>query len=154
MVNFLFNLSEKYLPDWESPWGISDPQPSTYPLSYTALDIIIVKIDLYISPQTLDQYWSTLVSNPLHRALAPFVPIGGLLPPFFDVITRSQKPAYLIVFQLPLRLHAAAKSVASLASTAEPISGSQSCLSTHPSVVIIYYLSESLFTECVYVTAK
>ena len=54
-------LSEKNLPDWESNRGPSDPQPSPYPLSYRAIDIINVKIDLYISTQTLDQYWSTLV---------------------------------------------------------------------------------------------
>ena len=35
--------------------GPSDPQTSTYPLSYRAIDIV-VKIDLYVSPQTLDQY--------------------------------------------------------------------------------------------------
>ena len=52
---------KKNLPDWDSNRGPSDPQPSTYPLSYGAIDIKIVKIDLYISPQTLDQYWSTLV---------------------------------------------------------------------------------------------
>ena len=42
-------------------WGPSDPQPSTCPLSYRAIDINDVKIDFYISPQTMDQYWSTLV---------------------------------------------------------------------------------------------
>ena len=41
--------------------GVPYPQPSTYPLSYRAIDINDVKIYLYISPQTLDQYWSTLV---------------------------------------------------------------------------------------------
>ena len=45
--------------------GTTDPQPSTYPLSYRAIDILDVKIDFHISPQTLDQYWSTLVSPPL-----------------------------------------------------------------------------------------
>ena len=59
------NLSEKNLPGWDSNWGTSDPQPSTYLLSYKAIDTIDVKIDFYISPQTLDQYWSTLVSPPL-----------------------------------------------------------------------------------------
>ena len=63
LVHFLFkrNLSEKNLPDLESNRGPSDPQPSTYPLSYRAIDIFVVKIDFYISPQTLDQYWLTLV---------------------------------------------------------------------------------------------
>ena len=49
------------LPDWKMSRGISDPQLSTYPLSYRALEIIEVKIDFLISLQTLDQYWSTLV---------------------------------------------------------------------------------------------
>ena len=49
---------KKNLTDWESNGGPSDQQPSTYPLSYRALDIHKVKIDFYISPQTLDQYWS------------------------------------------------------------------------------------------------
>ena len=63
LVHFLFkrNLSEKNLSDWESNQGPSDPQPSFYPLSYRAIDIINAKIDFYISPQTLDQYWSSLV---------------------------------------------------------------------------------------------
>ena len=52
---------KKNLPDWELNRGPSDPQPSTYPLSYRALDIIDVKINFYILPQALDQYWSTLV---------------------------------------------------------------------------------------------
>ena len=63
LVHFVFkrNLSEKNLPEWESNWGPPDPQPSTYPLSYRAMDIIAMKNDLYIWPHTLDQYWSTLV---------------------------------------------------------------------------------------------
>ena len=48
---------KKNLPDW----GSSDSQPSTYPLSSRAIYIINGKIDFYISPQTFDQYWSTLV---------------------------------------------------------------------------------------------
>ena len=43
--------------------GPSVPQPSIYPLSYRAIVIFEVKIDFYISPQTLDQYWLTLVSK-------------------------------------------------------------------------------------------
>ena len=62
----------KNLPDWESNRGPSDPQPSTNPLNDRAFHIIVVKIDLYILPQTLDQYWSTLVSN-----RACFVAIGN-----------------------------------------------------------------------------
>ena len=63
LVHFLYkrNLSEKIPLTGIGNWGSSDPQLSTYPLSYKAIDIIDVKIDLYISPQTLDQYWSTLV---------------------------------------------------------------------------------------------
>ena len=38
-------LVKKSLPDWEFNRGPSDPQPSTYPLSYRATDIIYVKID-------------------------------------------------------------------------------------------------------------
>ena len=60
-----FPLKKKFkwknLPGWDSNWGTSDPQPSTYLLSYKAIDTIDVKIDFYISPQTLGQYWSTLV---------------------------------------------------------------------------------------------
>ena len=60
LVHFLFerNLSEKKYPGWESNRGPS----ALYPLSYRVIDIINVKIDLYILPQTLYQYWSTLVS--------------------------------------------------------------------------------------------
>ena len=60
VVHFLFirNLSEKNLPEW----GLSDPLPSTNPLSYWAIANINVKIGFYISPQTLDQNWSALVS--------------------------------------------------------------------------------------------
>ena len=57
---FISSLKEN-LPDWESIRGPSDLQPSTFPLSYRAIDNNSVKIDFYISPQTLDQYWSTLV---------------------------------------------------------------------------------------------
>ena len=42
-------------------WVLQIHSQATYPLSYRAIDIIYVKIDFYISPQTLDQYWSTLV---------------------------------------------------------------------------------------------
>ena len=48
---------KKNLPGWDP----SDPQPASYPLSYSAIDVIGVKVDFYISPQALDQYWSTLV---------------------------------------------------------------------------------------------
>ena len=51
---------KKNLPDWESYLGLSDPQLSTYPLSYRAIDIINVEIDICISPHTFDQYWSAL----------------------------------------------------------------------------------------------
>ena len=34
--------------DCESNWGLSDPQPSNYPLNYRAIDSNIVKIDFYI----------------------------------------------------------------------------------------------------------
>ena len=63
LVHFLFkrNLSEKNLPDRELNQGSSDPKPSTSPLSHSGVDINDVRIDLYILPQTLDQYWSTLV---------------------------------------------------------------------------------------------
>ena len=47
--------------DWESNLGLSDLQLSIYPLSYKAINIVTVKIDFYISLQTLDQYWLTLV---------------------------------------------------------------------------------------------
>ena len=52
---------KKNLPDWKLNRDALDPQPSTYPLSYRAMDINDEKIYLYISPWTLDQYWSTLV---------------------------------------------------------------------------------------------
>ena len=52
---------KKNLLHWELNQGPSDPQPNTYPLSYKAIEIFYLKIDLYILPQTLDQYWLTLV---------------------------------------------------------------------------------------------
>ena len=61
LFHFLFRkkLKWKNLLYWESNRGTSDPQPSTYSLSYRAIDNI-VKFDFYMLPQTLDQYWSSL----------------------------------------------------------------------------------------------
>ena len=72
LVHFLLkrNLSEKNLAGWESNRGPSDLQPSTYPMSYRAINVVNVKIDFYISPQTLDQNWLTLVySQPATKKL-------------------------------------------------------------------------------------
>ena len=65
--HFLFkiNLSEKKSPNPGIQAGPSDPQPRTHPLSYRGIDMIGAKINFYISPQTLDQYWSTLVISPV-----------------------------------------------------------------------------------------
>ena len=38
-------------------------RPSLYWLSYRAIDNLTVKIEFHISPQTLDQYWLTLMFN-------------------------------------------------------------------------------------------
>ena len=64
---------KKNLPDWKLYRGLSVPQSSTYPLSYRAIDTIDVKIDFYISPQTLDQYWLTLVLLVLVHHLVHFL---------------------------------------------------------------------------------
>ena len=44
---------KKNLPDWESNQGPSDPQPSTYALSYRAIDIFDVKIDFAADLETV-----------------------------------------------------------------------------------------------------
>ena len=62
---FISSLKEikvkKILPDWDSHWGPSAPQPST--LS-TELQPHLFNLRMSKTmPQTLDQYWSTLVCN-------------------------------------------------------------------------------------------
>ena len=56
---------EEILPNRDSNRGPSAPQPSNLSLSYSHIITLNVKIDFNISPQTLDQYWSTLVIIPI-----------------------------------------------------------------------------------------
>ena len=71
LVHFLSkrNLSKKNLPDWKLNWGLQIHSQALYPLSNCLIVTQIVKIYLFnlrmskTMPQTLDQYWSTLVSR-------------------------------------------------------------------------------------------